>query len=180
MGDGGKAMSACYFPRDLSKGSYGGDVNCLQQFLRKKGHLPEEPTGYFGEATETAVKKWQSADAIAASRGGVMDMSSRTWYAKKHSLPLPDTTSAAGSKDTGGAKKTCIDVCAEFGGVQDCQTRCVRIESEKKHACREACQVAFSSACDRAFPPTSENGPHNYKTCLQYLEASCKDTCQAY
>lgn len=118
-------------------------------------------------------------------------------YAKKHSLPLPDTTSAAGSKDTGGAKKTCIDVCAEFGGVQDCQTRCaashghaglhgcvrialrrtkplvggcgtgrcVRIESEKKHACREACQVAFSSACDRAFPPTSENGPHNYKVC---------------
>jgi hypothetical protein len=56
----------------------------------------------------------------------------------------------------------------------------VRIESEKKHACREACQVAFSSACDRAFPPSSENGPHNYKTCLQYLEASCKDTCQAY
>lgn len=52
-----------------------------RQFLRKKGHLPEEPTGYFGEATETAVKKWQSADAIAASRGGVMDMSSRTWYA---------------------------------------------------------------------------------------------------
>ena len=133
----------------------------------------------------------------------------RRRYAQKHSLPLPDTTSAAGSKDIAGAKKTCIDVCAEFGGVQDCQTRCVhltdmrfappsyakplcllsaarctgrcvRIESEKKHACREACQGAFSSACDRAFPPTSENGPHNYKTCLQYLEASCKDTCQAY
>jgi len=49
------------------------------QFLRKKGHLPEEPTGYFGEATETAVKKWQSADAIAGSRDGALDLSSRKW-----------------------------------------------------------------------------------------------------
>ena len=73
-------------------------------------------------------------------------------------------------------RETCV--LADAGGGND--GRCVRIESEKKHACREACQVAFSSACDRAFPPTSENGPHNYKTCLQYLEASCKDTCQAY
>jgi len=47
--------------------------------LRKKGHLPEEPTGYFGEATETAVKKWQSADAIAGSRDGALDLSSRKW-----------------------------------------------------------------------------------------------------
>ena len=27
---------ACYFPRDIRKGSYGGDVHCLQQFLANK------------------------------------------------------------------------------------------------------------------------------------------------
>ena len=53
-------------------------------------------------------------------------------------------------------------------------------QEECREACREACQVAFSSACDRAFPPNSENGPQNYKICLQYLEASCKDTCHSY
>lgn len=26
----------CYFPRDLSRGKYGGDVFCLQKFLKKK------------------------------------------------------------------------------------------------------------------------------------------------
>lgn len=26
----------CYFPRDLSRGKHGGDVFCLQKFLKKK------------------------------------------------------------------------------------------------------------------------------------------------
>jgi len=50
---------ACYFYRDIGAGSYGGDVNCLQQFLNRKGLLREEPTGYYGEKTETAVASWQ-------------------------------------------------------------------------------------------------------------------------
>lgn len=29
------ANDACYLYRDLTKGSYGGDVYCLQEFLRK-------------------------------------------------------------------------------------------------------------------------------------------------
>jgi hypothetical protein len=71
--------------------------------------------------------------------------------------------------------QVCIDVCADFAGQQDCQTRCVRrvhacadsgralavshgayrlrprrrAAEDKKYACREACQVAFSTACDR-------------------------------
>lgn len=172
----------CYFPRDLKSGTYGGDVNCLQQYLRHNGYMPGdlEPTGYYGDATEVAVKKWQSEVGISSKDKGHIDMPTRSWYAKKQGLPVPDMSSASDSKDKHGQKKTCIDVCAEFGGVQDCQTRCVRSEGEKRHACREACQVAFSSACDRAFPVNAENGPQNYKVCLQYLEASCKDTCQSY
>lgn len=180
MGSNGEA---CYFPRDLTKGSYGGDVNCLQQFLRHKGYLPEEPTGYYGEKTQTAVAKWQDdiGSQVPALGKGVLNMGTRQWYAKKFGLPSPsDPSPSADYPDKQGQKKTCIDVCAEFGGTQDCQTRCVRNDSEKKHACREACQVAFSSACDRAFPPSSANGPQNYTICLQYLDASCKETCQQY
>ena len=98
-----------------------------------------------------------------------------------------------------------MDVCAEFAGQQDCQTRCVRAVADKRFACREACQVAFSTACDRAFPPSVEGGalcgrrggaaaarpgsdPHavspagsdNYQTCLRYLDASCSDSCAAF
>ena len=50
---------ACYFPRDLGRGSYGGDVHCLQRFLTRKGYLLEEPTGYFGDRTAAATKRWQ-------------------------------------------------------------------------------------------------------------------------
>mmetsp|Transcript_15100 Transcript_15100/g.20835 ORF Transcript_15100/g.20835 Transcript_15100/m.20835 type:complete len:183 (+) Transcript_15100:254-802(+) len=180
----GNIGDSCYFPRDISKGTYGGDVNCLQQYLQHTGYLSEDPTGYFGEVTETAVKKWQSAVGLPGSSSpssGSLDAASRAWYARKHGLPCPNSTSTAEAKGGGkGQKKTCIDVCAEFGGVQDCQTRCVKADTEKKHACREACQVAFSSACDRAFPSNTDNGPQNYKTCLQFLEASCKDTCHSY
>ena len=36
---------ACYFPRDLTKGSYGGDVHCFQQYLSHKGYLLDEMIG---------------------------------------------------------------------------------------------------------------------------------------
>ena len=54
-GDG----DACYFPRNLGVGAYGGDVHCLQSFLARRGYLLEEPTGYFGERTANATKRWQ-------------------------------------------------------------------------------------------------------------------------
>ena len=72
---------------------------------------------------------------------------------------------------------TCVDVCAEFTGIRDCQTRCARDKRDKKHACREACQTAFGSACDRAFPASGEGGSTNFKICLSYMSASCEDTC---
>ena len=77
-------------------------------------------------------------------------------------------------------KNTCVDVCAEFTGVQDCQTRCVRDPGDKKHACLEACQTAFSTACDRAFPASGEGGSTNFKICLSYLQTSCEDTCKKF
>ena len=61
---------ACYFPRDLTKGSYGGDVNCFQQYLSHKGYLLDEPTGYFGERTATATRRWQRDNGISGDDAG--------------------------------------------------------------------------------------------------------------
>jgi len=57
---GGRGDS-CYFPRDLGRGSYGGDVHCFQQYLSARGYLLEEPTGFFGERTAAAAKRWQAS-----------------------------------------------------------------------------------------------------------------------
>ena len=64
---------------------------------------------------------------------------------QKQGLPIPGKEGL----NSGNSKKVCIDVCSEFNGVQDCETRCVKSEKDKVHACKEACQIAFSAACDR-------------------------------
>lgn len=221
---------ACYFPRDLAKGSYGGDVHCFQQYLSHKGYLLDEPTGYFGERTATATRRWQRDNGISGDDAGDFGEWSRERYAATHGLPLPSEGRIfkdAKSDEVREArfakifqidrlpraspiafppsptrathetltrvhlisllpfgpitqKNTCVDVCAEFTGVQDCQTRCVRDPGDKKHACLEACQTAFSTACDRAFPASGEGGSTNFKICLSYLQTSCEDTCKKF
>ena len=80
---------ACYFPRDLNKGSYGGDVHCYQQYLSHKGYLLDEPTGYFGERTATATRRWQRDNGISGDDAGEFGEWSRERYASTHGLPLP-------------------------------------------------------------------------------------------
>ena len=80
---------ACYFPRDLNKGSYGGDVHCFQQYLSHKGYLLDEPTGYFGERTATATRRWQRDNGISGDDAGEFGEWSRERYASTHGLPLP-------------------------------------------------------------------------------------------
>lgn len=169
---------ACYFHRDIGPSSYGGDVNCLQQFLNRKGFLSEKPTGYFGGVTEQAVKKYQKKNGIVPA-DGILHLATRQLYARKQKLPVPGTEDL-GTFSGSDSKKVCIDVCSEFGGVQDCETRCVRSERDKVHACKESCQIAFSAACDRAYPPSAPGGPENYKLCLKYLSQSCDETCAVY
>lgn len=51
--------------RNLAQGSQGDDVKGLQEFLREKGVLSAEATGYFGPATRAAVARWQYEEGIS-------------------------------------------------------------------------------------------------------------------
>jgi peptidoglycan hydrolase-like protein with peptidoglycan-binding domain len=53
--------------RDLSLGSSGSDVSAVQQFLKAKGYLSVESTGYYGQLTQEAVQKWQCEQGIVCS-----------------------------------------------------------------------------------------------------------------
>lgn len=53
--------------RTLSLGSSGADVTTLQDKLISQGYLFASSTGYFGSATETALKKFQCANGIVCS-----------------------------------------------------------------------------------------------------------------
>lgn len=59
-----RICSALY--RNLSRGAQGDDVASLQEFLRDKGYLSANATGYFGPLTAQAVAKWQVTENISA------------------------------------------------------------------------------------------------------------------
>lgn len=62
--------SSCSFSRNLTIGSQGADVTCLQQALINGGFsVPAGATGYFGTQTRTAVASWQSSKNIAPAVG---------------------------------------------------------------------------------------------------------------
>lgn len=67
---GGSMTTSCSFSRNLTIGSSGADVKCLQQALIAGGFsISAGATGYFGTQTRTAVASWQSSKNIAPAVG---------------------------------------------------------------------------------------------------------------
>lgn len=61
--------SSCSFSRDLTVGSTGADVTCLQNALKAAGYLSANATGYFGALTQAGVVKWQTAAGVTPAAG---------------------------------------------------------------------------------------------------------------
>ena len=192
----------CAFPRNLTRGTYGGDVNCLQQHLfhsarrahafalRHQTATHQPPGALVAQSRELEIAltrldcgcaglpNGRGANGLlwAAHRGSAEEVAgcerdhatarrlrrvvacsirqgARTAHARpracarlrgararaaaltprrsdsrrKQKFGLPGPESGRVFLDTAGEEsKTCIDVCAEFAGQQDCQTRCVR------------------------------------------------------
>ena len=68
---------SCSFTRDLTVGSTGTDVKCLQQYLNAKGFVVASSgpgsagneSSYFGPLTRAALAKWQAANGVAPPAG---------------------------------------------------------------------------------------------------------------
>lgn len=73
LGDSGGSSSGggCGFTRDLTVGSSGADVTCLQDYLTGTGHFTFSggSTGFFGPVTQSAVAAWQAANGISPAAG---------------------------------------------------------------------------------------------------------------
>lgn len=59
-------LTSVVFADTLQNGSKGTEVKILQQQLKKLGYFNMEVTGYFGQATEAAVKSFQNKSEISA------------------------------------------------------------------------------------------------------------------
>lgn len=93
--------------RDLARGSRGADVTALQRFLVSRNYPGGGTwmiTGYYGAATATAVRNFQTAQALPAT--GVVDLQTRLALdmvacgTSGSSLPIPAFTYSAPGYDT--------------------------------------------------------------------------------
>lgn len=66
---GSSLSSGCNIVRTLQLGSSGSDVSCLQKMLANDPSVYPEGivSGYFGPATERAIKRWQAAQGVVSS-----------------------------------------------------------------------------------------------------------------
>ncbi len=106
QGGGAPPVSApaCEFTRNLTVGSRGEDVKCLQKYLNSAGFKvaesgpgsPGNETTYFGPATKAAVAKWQQANGISPAAGYFGPLS-RNKY-KELAAAIPPVTPPAPSQ----------------------------------------------------------------------------------
>ncbi len=105
---GGSVVStpstACNFTRNLTVGSRGEDVKCLQQYLNTAGFKvaesgpgsPGNETTYFGPATKAAVAKWQQANGVSPAAGYFGPLSRAKYSQLAASFETPTTPSQPG------------------------------------------------------------------------------------
>ena len=135
---------ACYFYRDLGAGSYGGDVNCLQQFLSRKVSVfceifygsrrpnkrsvdsislslaprPADQGLLKEEPTGYYGDKTEKAVLSWQKGNGVRPANGILGLASRQLYARKQRLPVPGTDDLGSTsdKKVCIDVCSEFGG----------------------------------------------------------------
>src|SRR3989344_538135 len=84
------------FTRDLAQGAEGNEVTELQKRLASAGVYSAPITGYFGDATEDAVKAYQKAHSIEPT--GIVGPQTRTWL--NGSEPDSNTAAERSASDT--------------------------------------------------------------------------------
>ncbi len=98
---GAMTGAKCTFTRNLTVGSRGDDVTCLQDELAAKGHLNVAATGYFGSLTKAAVVAWQKEAGVTPSSGYFGSKSRAAYSAMMAVTPTP-TPAAPGTPATPG------------------------------------------------------------------------------
>jgi len=94
----GSVSSSCSFTGDLTVGSKGAEVTCLQNALIAAGYsIPAGATGYFGSQTVAAVSAWQKAAGVSPAAGYFGSIS-------RAAFKLGSSTGSTGS--TGGTGST--------------------------------------------------------------------------
>ncbi len=99
---GPSSSVSCNFTRDLTVGSKGDDVKCLQQYLNGSGYpvaasgvgSAGNETTYFGSLTAAAAAKWQAANGVTPSVGYFGSKSRAKYASLAAASPTPSPSPA--------------------------------------------------------------------------------------
>lgn len=107
------AQTACSVGTvNLTVGSTGAAVTCLQQGLIAKGHsIPAGATGYFGAQTKAAVMAWQTAAGVSPAAGYFGPISRAAWMGTTGGA-IGGTSTVPGCTSTSGFSPTTGQSCA--------------------------------------------------------------------
>lgn len=110
--------SSCSFTKDLTIGSTGMEVTCLQQALIAGGFsVPAGATGYFGSQTRSAVAAWQSSKNIAPAVGYFGSISRAAFNLGGSSGSTTTTTTTTPTAGTGTGLKVSLSPTSPNGSV---------------------------------------------------------------
>ncbi len=105
--------SSCSFTKDMTVGSTGAEVTCLQNALKANGFMTVNATGYFGALTKTAVIAWQKSVGVSPAAGYFGSISRAHW-----SLGSGSTTGTTGTgAGTGTGLKVSLSATSPNGTV---------------------------------------------------------------
>lgn len=111
----GGTSGGCSITSDLTMGSSGAEVTCLQQGLISMGFsIPAGATGYFGAQTQAAVSAWQTSKNIAPAAGYFGPISRAAWVTTGGGTTGGGTTGGSLSGGEGS-----LDVNGNLGDVEN-------------------------------------------------------------
>ncbi len=108
--------SSCSFSKDLTVGSTGADVTCLQNALKAAGYMTANSTGYFGGLTRAGVVAWQKAMNVTPAAGYFGSKSRSAWNLGGGSSSTTTTTTGP-SAGTGNGLKVMLSATSPSGTV---------------------------------------------------------------
>ena len=145
-------LAAPYLRRGLS----GAEVSAVQEFLAGEGLLKAQATGYFGPATEDALKQWQAQQGIVSSGSaattGWGTVGQRTWESlRKRCLPIPPIEEKLSAYPQRGSAPLTVEFRAQVNPMND------SVVADAGYY-----KIVFGDGAEYTFPCTDPSG-----TCRQ-------------
>ena len=110
--------SGCSITKDLTVGSTGAEVTCLQNALKAGGYMSANATGSFGPLTKAGVIAWQKAKGITPAAGYFGAKSRAVLGGSSSTTTTTTTTPATGAYNgTGNGLKIMLSPTSPSGTV---------------------------------------------------------------